>query len=417
MRTMSVQRYALVRKSCVRSLLILLAVVLIEPTATSAFWIRATESHHHQYPWVALSVQHSDVATSKINDEANAASSFSNDLTDPPPQPPLPPHTFAGMVERGLIERFGKDPKLEELGISRILQSWRLLDRNYVHQAFVGDPNVVDPTTSQCHQLCHSYVPGLTVREFWDPDDCSWARRLQSQYTAIRDEFLRVTNQPAQHLQAVGHNVWAGALSDDASSYGPGWKTLVLMNRGVWDPVNANLFPVTAKAVHDAKVPAVEVFFASMEPHSIIQPHSDFTNFVLTSHLALDIPYSGDNKCRLSVGDTQRQWINGELMLFDTSIQHDAINESDLTRYILMLRVWHPDLSDLERQALQFTFSALEEPDLVSLDPERRRQAEQAVATSLAFPKLRTAPKLGFGSSRGSSSSAAGGGKKKRGRQ
>jgi Aspartyl/Asparaginyl beta-hydroxylase len=410
---MSVQQHAAVRKCCIQSLL--LAVVLITPTATSAFWISpATESHLHAL--VALSAFRSDVATSRLNDEANAASPFSNRLPVPPPQPPLPPHTFAGMVEQGLIERFGKDPKQEDLRISRVLQSWRLLDRNYVHQAFVGDASVVDPTTSQCHQLCHSYVPGLTVREFWNPNDYTWARRLQSQYTAIRDEFLRVINEPA-HLQAVGHNIWAGALSDDASSYGPGWKTLVLMNRGVWDPVNANLFPVTAKAVHDAKVPAVEVFFASMEPHSIIQPHSDFTNFVLTSHLALDIPYSGENKCRLSVGDTQRQWINGELMLFDTSIQHDAINESDLTRYILMLRVWHPDLSDPERQALQFTFSALEEPDLVSLDPERRRMAEQAVASSLAFPKLRTAPKLGFGSRGSLSSSAGGGAKKKRGRQ
>jgi Aspartyl/Asparaginyl beta-hydroxylase len=97
------------------------------------------------------------------------------------------------------------------------------------------------------------------------------------------------------------------------------------MNRGIWDPVNVNLFPVTAKAISDARVPAVEVFFASMKPHTDIKPHSDFTNFVLTSHLAIEIPYSGENKCRLYVGDTEKQWINGEVMIFDTSILQGAM--------------------------------------------------------------------------------------------
>jgi len=196
-----------------------------------------------------------------------------------------------------------------------------------------------------------------------------------------------------------GNNIWAGALTVDASSYGEGWKTLVLMNRGIWDPINVNLFPVTAKAINDIGVPAVEVFFASMKPHTKIKPHSDFTNFVLTSHLPLDIPYSGENKCRLTIGDTERQWINGEVMLFDTSILHDAVNESDKMRYILMLRVWHPDLTDAERQALQFTYNALEFPGLVSSDPEERSRAERIVEAARAFPVIKkgTGQKAGFG--------------------
>lgn len=248
--------------------------------------------------------------------------------------------------------------------------------------------STLDPASSKCHQLCHSYVPGLTAKEFWNDKDYAWCDKLKSKYKAIRDEFSTVTAD-MDALQAAGNNIWAGALSEDAGSYGEGWKTLVLMNRGIWDPVNVNLFPVTAKAVYDAGVPAVEVFFASMQPHTDIKPHSDFTNFVLTSHLAIDIPSNGENKCRLSVGDTVKQWINGEVMLFDTSILHDAINESDQMRYILMLRVWHPELSETERQALQFTYNALEFPDLVSTDPEMRFQAERIVEAALAFPEIK----------------------------
>ena len=109
-------------------------------------------------------------------------------------------------------------------------------------------------------------------------------------------------------------------------------------------------------------------------------------HFVLTSHLAVDIPYSGENKCRLTVGDETRQWINGEVSLFDTSIMHDAVNESDKERFILMLRVWHPDLSSIEKDALQYIYDILETPDLVSPDPGARFMAEQKVDLMHAFP-------------------------------
>jgi len=86
---------------------------------------------------------------------------------------------------------------------------------------------------------------------------------------------------------------------------------------------------------------------------------------VLTSHLGLDIPPD----CHITVGDKTRYWKDGQVTMFDTSIFHDAVNDSDEYRYILMLRVWHPELTDTERAALQFLFDVLDVPDLVSDDP------------------------------------------------
>lgn len=232
--------------------------------------------------------------------------------TTPPEAIPLPRHTFAGLVEQDMIRRFGGEEP-----IHRVLKSWRWLEQGYEHRAYHGKES--DPDKSLCHQHCHSYVPGLTVHEFWDNQAFEWTQKLASKYKNIRKEFLDVTADMAR-LQQEGNNIWAGALTEDAGSYGVGWKTLVLMDRGRWDPINVNLFPETSKAVQEAGVPAVEVFFASLQPDSNIKPHSDFTNFVLTSHLSLDIPYSGENKCRLRIGDTTRQWINGDIMVFDTSL-------------------------------------------------------------------------------------------------
>lgn len=331
-------------------------------------------------------------------------------------QPLLPSYTFAGMVERGLLERFGPpNGHSKDNRIDRVLESWRLLDRDYVHKEHIGSHigissgAVGDDGDSQLYQLCHSYVPGLTIKEFWDTSDHAWCAALQAKYKAIRDEFRSVTSD-MERLKKEGNNIWASALEADvAQSYGEGWSTLVLMNRGVWDPINVNLFPITAQAIHDSQVPAVEVFFASMKPKSYIPSHSDFTNFVLTSHLAIDIPYSGQNKCRLSVGSTERQWINGEVSLFDTSIMHDAVNESDQMRYILMMRVWHPDLTSIERQALQFTYDVLECPEIVTgTTDEQRDGALRKMAEAKAFPvvsKKGTGRKSGFGSMSGKMSS------------
>ena len=107
----------------------------------------------------------------------------------------------------------------------------------------------------------------------------------------------------------------------------------------------------------------------------------------------MDEQCSGNNKCRLTVGDTTRQWINGEIMVFDTSILHDAVNDSDDMRYILMMRVWHPDLTPTEIQALQYTYDCLNVPELVSPDPGERFLAERQVEAMHAFPTLESTPK------------------------
>jgi Aspartyl/Asparaginyl beta-hydroxylase len=313
-----------------------------------------------------------------------------------PETQPLAPHTFAGMVEQALIERYGGDKKGDhDMPIRRVIESWRLIDKDYVHHEFLGSG---DPAESSCHQEAHSFVPGLKAQEFYDIKNYPWCQKLAKKYKGIKEEFKAVTSDMSK-LTKEGNNVWASALTDDASSYGTGWKTLVLMDRGIWDPINANLFPRASMAIRDSGAPVTEAFFASMQPMSSIAPHSDFTNFVVTCHLGLDIPDSGLNKCRLTIGDETRQWINGEVMLFDTSVIHEAINEADQTRYILMLRVWHPELTPIEKEALQFIYDCLALPNLVSQDPAERLQAETQLQSMKLFPVSGRYKGSGFGNS------------------
>lgn len=326
--------------------------------------------------------------SSQLDASSPAAAETDDDAlinTTPPPTRPLSPLTFAGQMEAALIDKFGgAEP------IKRVLDSWRWAEMDYAHKEFMGprqDPPATDPKSSNCHQLAPSYVADLTCRQFWDASQFDWAKKLEISFDEIKKEFVSVTAD-MNSLSKKGNNIWAGALSDDAAGYGEGWKTLVLVNRGMWDPVNAKLFPKIARAVHESGIPMTECFFASMQPGSDIKLHSDFTNFVLTSHLALVIPENGNNKCRLTIGDEERQWIEGEVMAFDTSIMHSAVNESDEMRYILMFRMWHPDLTEVERDAIQFVYDCLEMPELLSEDAGTRWMAEERVKMARTFPDV-----------------------------
>jgi hypothetical protein len=179
----------------------------------------------------------------------SSSSSSSATILLPDTSNPLPSHTFAGMVEHALFQKFApgsnnnsnnsNNNNNETTGIERIITSWRLLEQDYEHhqELFVGQ--------SKCYQHCHSYVPGLTIRQFWDcdkePSMTSWTNALQKQYQDIRTEFQRVAITDPETLQQQGNNIWASALTQDASSYGADWKTLVLCDRGVWDPVGTVL--------------------------------------------------------------------------------------------------------------------------------------------------------------------------------
>lgn len=107
----------------------------------------------------------------------------------------------------------------------------------------------------------------------------------------------------------------------------------------------------------DHKVPSCEVFFAKQGARSGLKPHSDKNNFIMTCHLALDVP---EGQCWIRVGNQEHHWLNGKTCVFDTSIFHSTENTSDRVRYVLLIRFWHPDLLPVEVDAFKFIFAYLD---------------------------------------------------------
>lgn len=44
----------------------------------------------------------------------------------------------------------------------------------------------------------------------------------------------------------------------------------------------------------------------------------------------------------------------GKVIVFDDSFEHEACNESDNSRIVLVIDLWHPDLSDAEVKFFEF---------------------------------------------------------------
>ena len=78
-------------------------------------------------------------------------------------------------------------------------------------------------------------------------------------------------------------------------------------------------------------------------------------NTRLICHLPLIVPPN----CRLRVGNEVRNVEAGKMLIFDDSIEHEAWNDSDETRVILLFEIWRPELDAEERRALTAMFEAI----------------------------------------------------------
>ena len=80
---------------------------------------------------------------------------------------------------------------------------------------------------------------------------------------------------------------------------------------------------------------------------------------MLNTRLIVHLPLIVPEKCRLRVGNSVRDVVEGKLMVFDDSIEHEAFNDSDEMRVILLFEIWRPELSDGERHGLTTLFESI----------------------------------------------------------
>ncbi|MCK5042090.1 MAG: aspartyl/asparaginyl beta-hydroxylase domain-containing protein [Sphingomonadales bacterium] len=199
------------------------------------------------------------------------------------------------------------------------------------------------------------YVPELRDEPDFDLSSLKWVKDLEAAYPDIREEVMSQLDMEKDGEPYLGDSSIAPAgwsLKGNRD-----WTSLHLFQNASVTPF-AKRFPKTVEALRKTPISTVdgepiEVFFSILRPHTHIPPHFGVANNRLTVHMPIVIP----EKCKIRVGDKQHAWEEGKLYCFDDSFEHEAWNDSDENRLVLIFETWHPDLADDECTAIERVFA------------------------------------------------------------
>ena len=194
------------------------------------------------------------------------------------------------------------------------------------------------------------HYPGLAPIEFFDRADFPWLDPIEAVTDEIRGEFLEILRAEEGFAPYVSYspgvplNQWAELNNS------PRWSAFHLYKMGKLVEENAAKCPKTMKALDGAPQPdqpgrTPAAMFSLLKPRTRIPPHTGVTNVRLVTHLALIVPEG----CGFRVGNETRQWVPGGAWVFDDTIEHEAWNDSDKLRVLLIFDIWHPHLTPPER--------------------------------------------------------------------
>ncbi|XP_052842857.1 aspartyl/asparaginyl beta-hydroxylase isoform X2 [Drosophila gunungcola] len=188
--------------------------------------------------------------------------------------------------------------------------------------------------------------PRLKAQPFWQPTETGYERqleKLQLNWRAIRDEGLAL----------LGRN---GFFEDEAEQLRDKgvWQQFELYAQGRRVKDNCRRTPITCSLLQEFPESGGcrrgQVKFSVMQAKTHVWSHCGPTNCRLRAHLTLVAPEP--EKTSLRVAEQERTWREGELFIFDDSFEHEVWHNGTHARLVLILDMWHPDLTPTQRRSL-----------------------------------------------------------------
>lgn len=293
---------------------------------------------------------------------AEAASTYGNALKIAPP------------------ERHWPDALRSQLEHARVfVDRWSAALSNYLVQRLAPLQESLDPMQTrrwiEAVSICagHSkpfnsdsnkmHVPRLPAIPFFEPAEFPSLGKLAEKTSVIRGEMLSALESENDRFRPyVAYKPGEPVNQWQELNHSSRWSAFHLWRNG--SPVQENLdrCPETAKLLADAGMVTIDglcpnAMFSALAPHTHIPPHNGETNARLVAHLPLVVP----DGCRFRVGFEVRRWSVGEVLVFDDTIEHEAFNDSDELRVVLIFDVWNPLLDPAERPVVNELAAATRE--------------------------------------------------------
>jgi aspartate beta-hydroxylase len=205
------------------------------------------------------------------------------------------------------------------------------------------------------------FMPQLPAVEFFERSAFPWLDEVEAAHEAIRDEFLAVLK--ADQDDFTPYITYGGdqPVAQWAElNHSPRWSAFHLVKDGKAVAENAQRCPVTMAAWSKTPWPdqpnrTPVSMFSLLKPQTHIPAHVGASNCRLVTHLPLIVPPG----CAFRVGNQTREWVPGKAWVFDDTIEHEAWNNSDQLRVVLIFDTWHPMLNAAERSMITALNQAL----------------------------------------------------------
>lgn len=204
------------------------------------------------------------------------------------------------------------------------------------------------------------HYPGLPEIEFHDRELFPGLAAFERATADIRAEFDALIAAEAaemvpyiQYPERVPMRQWK-ELNNNRK-----WTAIHLLQNGRRVDANARHCPKTLAAIagmDQLQVPGASpnAMFSLLAPRTRIPPHTGVANTRLVCHLPLIVPPN----CGFRVGETTREWRVGDAFVFDDTIEHEAWNDSDELRVVLIIDLWPPALGASDRAAVSAVIGA-----------------------------------------------------------
>lgn len=208
------------------------------------------------------------------------------------------------------------------------------------------------------------YYPGLPQRRYYERSEFDWVSELEAQTDAIRAEALALADDDSRFTPYLVSDPRRPPRETHGLLDNPDWSTLPLWVDGSANPDSLARCPHTFAAMKPLDLAQISkrapwIVFSKLKAGARIPPHTGMINARLICHLPLVVPEG----CEFRVGGETRRWREGELMIFDDTIIHEASNNGASDRIVLILDIWRPELDPDERRAIVAIFEAIDAYD------------------------------------------------------
>lgn len=287
---------------------------------------------------------------SALGRSGEAARAYRTALEIAPPPAAIPP-SYAQELEvarQHVAREQGWRRSVAELDLDSVAGTLEAGERRRLEQ--LRTSIVVEEKSAEGIEFVY---PALPAVGFYDPADFAGVAALEQATTVITAEYRAVAALQTSARVSMAAHAGAIAAGHDVGTESRQWSSIPLIADGAIVAANAALCPETMRLYEALRPPRIagrspNLMFSVLDPHTRIPAHRGVANTRLVLHIPLIVPPD----CAIRVGDETRPWVPGQALVFDDTFEHEAWNDSDERRAILLGDIWRPELGERERAVI-----------------------------------------------------------------